>query len=56
MVAAGAVTTHGGRSSAAEHWVVAPGVAGSNPVAHPHEINGLRRDDSIGEEGFLTVF
>lgn len=26
---------NGGRSSAVEHWIVVPGVAGSNPVDRP---------------------
>ena len=26
---------NGGRSSAVEHWIVVPGVAGSNPVGRP---------------------
>jgi hypothetical protein len=36
--------------------VVAPGVAGSNPVAHPHEINMLRGEDPFTEEDFQSVF
>lgn len=27
----------GGRSSVVEHWIVAPRVAGSNPVVHPNK-------------------
>src|SRR5262245_42830550 len=30
-----------GVAQLAEHWIVAPVVAGSSPVAHPPEINGL---------------
>ncbi len=29
---------HGGYSSAVEHWIVVPVVAGSNPVIHPFTI------------------
>ncbi len=31
----------GGRSSVVEHWIVAPVVAGSIPVAHPVSLTWL---------------
>jgi hypothetical protein len=32
-----------GVAQLAEHWIVAPVVVGSNPIAHPPEIKGLQR-------------
>src|SRR5207248_11336448 len=32
---------YGGCSSMVEHWTVTPGVAGSSPVSHPIQLDGL---------------